>query len=55
MKNGISAIQDIRAYINKLKKNIQESDPEKLNPLIVSAVEQIADEDLKKIIIDIIQ
>ena len=26
MKNGISAIQDIRAYINKLKKNIQESE-----------------------------
>ena len=26
MKNGVSAIQDIRAYINKLKKNIQESE-----------------------------
>jgi len=26
MKNGVSAIQDIRSYINKLKKNIQESE-----------------------------
>ena len=33
----------------------KESDPEKIKPFIVSAVEQIADEDLKKILIDIIQ
>ena len=33
----------------------KESDPEKIRPFIVSAVEQIADEDLKKILIDIIQ
>ena len=33
----------------------KESDPEKIKPFIVSAVEQIGDEDLKKILIDIIQ
>ena len=33
----------------------KESDPEKIKPFIVSAVEQITDEDLKRILIEIIQ
>ena len=33
----------------------KENDPEKIKPFIISAVEQIVDDDLKKILIEIIQ
>ena len=49
------------SMLDKLEMALQgkiyekENDPEKIKPFIISAVEQIVDDDLKKILIEIIQ
>ena len=60
-KDNLSSEAKFVHELDKLEMALQakiyekESDPEKIKPFIVSAVEQIGDEDLKKILIDIIQ
>ena len=54
-KKDNKVLVDDEVFENIAKIYEKESDPEKIKPFIISAVEQIINDDLKKVLIEILQ